>query len=80
MTLRAAGLARAAGPLLLVWLVLHMAVLAILILGRGLAVALKMLLGWLFHTLGLALFLAGAVALAVWLWKAAQPRRLPRPA
>ena len=77
---RAAGLARAAGPFLLVWLALHVAVLAMLVLGWGLAVALKALLGWVFHTLVFVVFLASGVALAVWLWKAAQPRRLPRPA
>jgi len=78
---RAAGLARAAGPFILVWLALHMAVLAMLVLGWGLAVALKALLGWLLHALAFVIFVASGVALAVWLWKvAAQPRRLPRPA
>jgi hypothetical protein len=80
MAARTANFARKASPFILAWLVLHAAVLAMLALGWGLAIALKAVLGWLFHTLAFVVLLAGGVALAVWLWKAPQPRRLPRPA
>jgi hypothetical protein len=77
---RAAGWARIAAPFVLAWLALHAAALALLALVWGLVVAAKLVLGWLAHALIFAILLASGALLVFWLWKAAQPRRLPRPA
>ena len=62
------------------WLALHAAALALLALVWGLVVAAKLVLGWLAHALVFVILMASGVLLAFWLWKAVQPRRLPRPA
>ncbi len=77
---RTAAWARMAVPLVLAWLALHLAVLALLALVWGLVVAAKVVLGWLAHALVFVVLLTSGVLLAVWLWKAVQPRRLLRPA
>ena len=77
---RAVGIAGLAGPFVAAWLVLHLAALGLLALVWGLVVAAKLVLGWLAHALIFAILLASGALLVFWLWKAAQPRRLPRPA
>ena len=77
---RAVGAARMAGPFVAAWLALHLAVLGLLALVWGLVVAAKVVLGWLAHSLVFLILLVSGVLLVLWLWKAAQPRRLPRPA
>ena len=77
---RAAGWARIAAPFVLAWLALHAAALALLALVWGLVVAAKVILGWLAHSLVFLILLVSGALLVLWLWKAAQPRRLPRPA
>ena len=80
MTARPAAWARLAAPFVVVWLAVHVVLLAMLALAWGLVIAAKVVLGWLAHTFVFIILLASGVTLALWLWKAARPRRLPRPA
>ena len=77
---RAAAWMRLATPFVVVWLAVHAALLALLALAWGLVIAAKLVLGWMAHALVFVILLASGVTLALWLWKAARPRRLPRPA
>ncbi|HEU4549116.1 MAG TPA: hypothetical protein VFS01_05430 [Rhizomicrobium sp.] len=77
---RAVGIAGLAGPFVAAWLALHLAALGLLALVWGLVVAAKVILGWLAHSLVFLILLVSGALLVLWLWKAAQPRRLPRPA
>ncbi len=79
MPTRAAAWARLAGLLVLVWLAVHAAALAVLALVWGLVVATKVVLGWVGHVLIFIILLASGVLLATWLWSRTGLRRLPRP-
>jgi hypothetical protein len=61
----ARGAVRKFTPLLLVWLALHVAVLAVLALVFGMASTVRVLLGWLLHFGGVILLAAFGIWLAL---------------
>jgi hypothetical protein len=61
--------ARKVAPFALLWLVLHVAVLAIIAFAWGTAVVVKAVLGWLMHFVVLAVLALTGAWLAMRLWK-----------
>lgn len=80
-----AGFARLAVPIVVAWLAIHalalvLLALVLLALVAGMVIAVKAVLGWLGQALVFALLLSAGAVLALWLWRAPRPLRLPRPA
>ncbi len=67
--------ARKAAPFALLWLALHVAVLAIIAFAWGAAVVVKAVLGWLLHFMVLAVLALTGAWLAMRLWKTIQSRQ-----